>query len=129
VGDDRRGLTAATCTNRPAPACPPADESNVSWKDLVPKLRVHSLTMSLDGYVAGPEQGPEQPLGVGGERLHEWVYPTRTFARMTGQDGGETGVDDDFVARGEDNIGATVMGRNMFGPVRGAWPDASWTGW
>jgi dihydrofolate reductase len=94
------------------------------------KLRVHAFSISLDGYGAGPDQDPDDPLGVGGERLHEWVYPTRTFQRMQDPDAdGEVGVDDDFVARGFEGIGATIMGRNMFGPVRGPWPDDSWTGW
>ena len=84
------------------------------------KLRVHAFTISLDGYGAGPDQNLDNPLGVGGEALHEWVVPTRTFRKMFGKDGGETGVDDDFAARGFENIGAWIMGRNMFGPVRGA---------
>jgi dihydrofolate reductase len=95
----------------------------------VPKLRVHNLSMSLDGYVAGPNQDIDNPLGAGGERLHEWVFDTRSGRRMIGEQGGETGADDDFIARGEDGIGATIMGRNMFGPVRGDWPDDEWKGW
>ncbi|PPJ29796.1 dihydrofolate reductase family protein [Nocardia nova] len=95
----------------------------------MPRLRVHNLSISLDGYVAGPDQGPDHPLGVGGERLHEWVFVTRTGRRMIGQDGGSTGIDDEQLAAGEANVGATIMGRNMFGPVRGEWPDDSWTGW
>ena len=93
------------------------------------KLRVHGFGMSLDGYGAGPSQSLENPLGVGGVALHEWAFKTRTFHAIHGKDGGETGVDDDFVARGFDNIGAWVIGRNMFGPVRGAWPDDNWKGW
>jgi dihydrofolate reductase len=93
------------------------------------KLRVHSFGMSLDGYGAGPNQSLENPLGVGGLALHEWVFKTRTFHAMMGADGGESGVDDDFVARGLDNIGAWILGRNMFGPVRGPWPDDTWKGW
>jgi dihydrofolate reductase len=85
--------------------------------------------MSVDGYVAGPDQSLEHPLGVGGPRLHEWMFATRTGRQMIGGEGGETGVDDDFVARGFAGIGATVMGRNMFGPIRGAWPDDDWKGW
>jgi dihydrofolate reductase len=95
----------------------------------MPKLRVHSLAMSLDGYVAGPRQSVDDPLGAGGPALHEWVFETRTGRRMFGQDGGDEGVDDDFLAQGEVGIGATVLGRNMFGPVRGPWPDDAWTGW
>ena len=92
------------------------------------RLRVHAFGTSLDGYGAGPEQGLEHPLGKGGAALHEWFYPTRTFQRMFGK-GGATGLDDDFAARGFDNIGAWILGRNMFGPVRGPWPDESWRGW
>jgi dihydrofolate reductase len=95
----------------------------------MPKLRVLNLAVSLDGYAAGPNQGPEEPLGVGGMALHEWVFPTRTFQQMLGQDGGETGVDDDYMANGFKGIGATIMGRNMFGPIRGDWPDDQWQGW
>ena len=95
----------------------------------MPKLRVCSFSVSLDGYGAGPEQSLDNPLGVGGEALHEWVFPTRTFREMSGQDGGSTGIDDDYAARGFAGVGAWIMGRNMFGPVRGAWPDASWKGW
>src|SRR5436190_15537449 len=96
------------------------------------RLRVHAFSISLDGYGAGPDQSLEAPLGVRGEELHEWVFPTRTWARLSegnGAAGGTTGLDDDFMARGFEGIGATVMGRNMFGPVRGPWPDESWRGW
>jgi dihydrofolate reductase len=95
----------------------------------MPKLRVHGFTVSLDGYGAGPNQDLDNPLGVGGMALHEWAFTTRTFRRMFGQDGGATGIDDDFAARGFDNIGAWILGRNMFGPVRGPWPDDTWKGW
>ena len=96
----------------------------------MPKLRVHNLAMSVDGYVAGPDQSIDNPLGVGGPKLHEWVFATRTGRRMMlGVDGGEEGVDDRFMARGDVGIGATIMGRNMFGPVRGPWGDDEWTGW
>jgi dihydrofolate reductase len=93
------------------------------------KVRVHNLAMSLDGYVAGPDQGPENPMGVGGMALHQWVFATPTGAAMVGEVGGTAGLDDDFLKRGDEGIGATIMGRNMFGPVRGPWPDASWRGW
>lgn len=93
------------------------------------RLRVHNFSISLDGYVAGPDQGPDHPLGIGGDRLHEWVFATRFGRRMIGREGGSTGIDDEHLAAGEANIGATIMGRNMFGPVRGEWPDHSWTGW
>lgn len=93
------------------------------------KLRVHTFALSLDGYGAGPDQSREHPMGRGGEALHRWFLPTRTFRRMTGAGDGTTGVDDDFAARGFDNVGAWILGRNMFGPVRGPWPDESWRGW
>lgn len=93
------------------------------------KLRVHTFSISLDGYGAGPDQDLDNPLGVGGMALHEWVLPTRTFAQMQGEAGGESGVDDDYVGRGMTNLGAWILGRNMFGPIRGPWPDDSWTGW
>jgi dihydrofolate reductase len=94
----------------------------------MPQLRVNAFSISLDGYGAGPDQTKQEPLGKGGESLHEWFIPTRTFHRMSGKDG-TTGVDDDFAARGFENLGAWIMGRNMFGPIRGAWPDDSWKGW
>lgn len=93
------------------------------------KVRVHNFAMSLDGYAAGPDQSRDYPLGVGGTRLHEWAFATRSFRRAHGMEGGEEGLDDDWVARGDAGIGATIMGRNMFGPVRGPWPDDDWMGW
>jgi dihydrofolate reductase len=93
------------------------------------RLRVHALSMSLDGFVAAPRQSLEDPLGQGGEALHEWVFPTRTFQKMYGEEPGTTGVDDAFAARGFEGIGAWILGRNMFGPVRGPWPDDTWKGW
>jgi dihydrofolate reductase len=93
------------------------------------RLRVHGFAISADGYGAGPDQSLENPLGVGGMGLHEWAFATRTFREMFGQEGGSTGVDDDFAARGFDNIGAWIMGRNMFAPSRGDWPDDGWKGW
>ncbi len=87
------------------------------------------LPISLDGYGAGPAQTLEQPLGQGAESLHEWMVTTRTFKQLFGREGGTTGPDDDFTARGFENIGAWILGRNMFGPVRGSWPDESWRGW
>ncbi len=94
------------------------------------KLRVESFTISLDGYGAGPNQDLQNPLGIGGTALHGWALATRTFQQhLFGSESGETGVDDDFAARGFQNIGAWVLGRNMFGPVRGPWPDESWRGW
>jgi dihydrofolate reductase len=95
----------------------------------VPKLRVNAFGISLDGFGAGPNQSLENPLGVGGPGVFEWFFPTRTFKQMHGQDGGSTGMDDDFAARSFENVGAFILGRNMFGPVRGPWPDESWKGW
>ena len=93
------------------------------------KLRVLSIGMSVDGFSAGPNQDLANPLGVGGTAVFEWMFGTRTFRRMNGNDGGSTGVDDDFAARGFRNIGAWIIGRNMFGPVRGPWLDDNWKGW
>jgi dihydrofolate reductase len=93
------------------------------------KLRVHSFGISIDGYGAGPDQGLDNPLGVGGLALHDWMVSTRTFQQMYGDGAGATGIDDEFTARGFVNIGAWILGRNMFGPIRGAWPDDRWTGW
>jgi len=95
----------------------------------MPKLRVHSFTISLDGYGAGPNQNLANPLGAGGVALHEWAFATRTIRQMFGKAGGTTGIDDGFAARGFNNVGAWIMGRNMFGPVRGQWPDDTWKGW
>ena len=91
------------------------------------KLRVDAFSISLDGYGAGPDQTREEPLGRGGEELHGWLIPTRTFNRRTGK--GTIGVDDAMAQRSFHNAGAWIMGRNMFGPVRGPWPDESWKGW
>jgi dihydrofolate reductase len=95
----------------------------------MPKLRVHDFSISLDGYAAGPHQSIDHPLGVGGEQLHDWVVSTRSWREAHGMTGGEPGVDDEFAARGVEGIGATIMGRNMFGPVRGPWTDQEWRGW
>jgi dihydrofolate reductase len=95
----------------------------------VPKLRVHTLSMSLDGYVAGPNQGVENPLGVGGERLHEWVWETKFGRERNGQEGGDEGIDHEFAVESFEGIGAWIMGRNMFGPIRGAWDNDEWEGW
>jgi dihydrofolate reductase len=93
------------------------------------KLRVESFALSIDGFGAGPEQSIEDPLGVGGLALHKWFFPTATFQQTHGNKGGTTGIDNDFAARGFHNIGAWILGRNMFGPIRGPWPDDSWKGW
>ena len=93
------------------------------------KLRVESFSISLDGYGAGPNQDLQNPLGVGGMSLHTWAFATHTFQKMHGDGSGERGIDDDMAARGFENIGAWIMGRNMFGPVRGPWKDDEWKGW
>lgn len=94
------------------------------------RVRVESFTISIDGYGAGPNQDINNPLGIGGTELHRWLLPTQTLQRaLFGKDGGTTGIDNDFAARGFRNIGAWIIGRNMFGPVRGDWPDMNWKGW
>jgi len=93
------------------------------------KVRVHCFTISADGYGAGPDQSLENPLGVGGEKLHTWLVSTRSWQSVHGQSAGSTGVDDDFVKRAEVNIGANIIGRNMFTPSRGPWPNDDWIGW
>jgi dihydrofolate reductase len=95
----------------------------------VSRVRVCSFSVSIDGYGAGPNQSLENPIGVGGMKLHEWMIATRTFKSMFGKEGGTTGTDDEFAKRGFENVGAWILGRNMFGPVRGPWPDESWKGW
>jgi dihydrofolate reductase len=95
----------------------------------VSKVRVSSFAVSIDGYGAAPNQDLENPIGVGGLALMDWFFPTRTWQHMHGHHGGETGVDDDLAAEGMAGIGAWILGRNMFGPVRGPWPDDSWKGW
>jgi dihydrofolate reductase len=94
------------------------------------RVRVESFTISLDGYGAGPDQDIDNPLGKGGPDLHQWLFPTRTLQRaLFGKDGGTTGVDDKFAARGFQSVGAWILGRNMFSPIRGEWPDENWKGW
>jgi dihydrofolate reductase len=93
------------------------------------RLIVHSYTISLDGYGAGPNQTLESPLGEGFEEMHAWLVGTQFFKKMHNAEGGTTGVDNDFAEQGMANIGAYILGRNMFGPVRGPWPDESWRGW
>lgn len=94
------------------------------------KLRVNCFGVSLDGFGAGSDQSLQNPMGLGGMALHEWVFPTRTLQKMLlGRDEGETGTDDAFAKRGVENLGAWILGRNMFGPLRGPWPDESWQGW
>jgi dihydrofolate reductase len=101
------------------------------------RLRVNAFSISIDGYGAGPNQGLDQPMGVGGMALHQWVLGTKTFQKMgidradapSGDQAGRGGADDDFAARGMANLGAWILGRNMFGPQRGPWPDDGWKGW
>ena len=94
------------------------------------KLRVNAFSVSADGFGAGPDQSRDQPLGRGGEQLHQWFLPTRAFQRnVQKREGGTTGIDNDFAERSFENLGAWIMGRNMFGPVRGPWPDYEWKGW
>jgi len=94
------------------------------------ELKVRSFTISLDGFGAGPNQSLENPMGEGAGALHQWFRATRTFQRMMGDESkGADGPDEDFAVRGFDNVGAWILGRNMFGPVRGPWPDDSWKGW
>lgn len=94
-----------------------------------PRLRAPSFSISVDGFAAGPGQSRAQPLGAGGERLHEWATATRTFRREHGMDGGVENADDALLAARLAGLGATIMGRNMFGPVRGGWGDGEWRGW
>ena len=93
------------------------------------RVRVAGFAVSVDGFGAGPEQSLEDPLGKRGTELHQWFYPTRTFRAMIGKDGGSEGVDEAYAARAMAGFGAFILGRNMFGPVRGDWPDESWKGW
>jgi dihydrofolate reductase len=95
----------------------------------MPKLRVHNFSISIDGYAAGPNQDVDNPLGVRGLELHEWVFKTRYWRQRAGEEGGDEGLDNRFLAAGDVGIGATVMGRNMFGPIRGPWKGEQWTGW
>jgi dihydrofolate reductase len=93
------------------------------------KLRVQSFAVSTDGFGAGPDQDVQNPLGVRGPELMEWFFPTRMWRKMHGHDDGESGVDNEIAEQGFAGIGAWILGRNMFGPIRGPWPDESWKGW
>ncbi len=95
----------------------------------MPRLLVRNFSISLDGYAAGPDQDLDHPLGIGGGQLHEWVFATRSGSQMIGREGGSDGLDDDFFSERGSGVGATIMGRNMFGPIRGPWGDSDWTGW
>ncbi|RAV97706.1 dihydrofolate reductase family protein [Pseudochryseolinea flava] len=93
------------------------------------KVKVAAYSVSLDGFGAGVDQSLENPLGKGGEQLHEWIFPTKTFQKMMSNEEGTEGSDNEFAEKSFDNIGAWIMGRNMFGPIRGAWKDDEWKGW
>ncbi len=93
------------------------------------KVKVTAFSVSLDGFGAGPDQNRVNPLGIGGEDLHKWMFPTRMFQKMMEKKGGTEGTDNDFAEQSMENIGAWIMGRNMFGPIRGAWPNEDWKGW
>jgi dihydrofolate reductase len=93
------------------------------------KIKVTAFSVSLDGFGAGPDQSKENALGIKGDELHNWMVTTKMFHQMTGKDGGIKGVDNEIVEQSMDNVGAWIMGRNMFGPVRGPWPDNEWKGW
>ena len=93
------------------------------------KLRVHSFAISIDGYGAGPKQDLQNPLGVRGPELMDWFFHTRLWRKMHGHTDGEAGVDNGIAEQGFDGIGSWILGRNMFGPVRGPWPDDNWKGW
>src|SRR5215475_16072498 len=95
----------------------------------MPKVRAAGFSVSLDGFGAGAEQSLNDPLGKRGPEVFQWFFPTKTFRAMQGKEGGSVGVDDEFARRAMDNFGAFILGRNMFGPVRGAWKDDSWKGW
>ena len=93
------------------------------------RFRVNAFGISMDGFGAGAEQSLDNPMGVGGLAMHGWAFETKTFRAMHGAEGGSTGVDEEFAARSFENVGAWILGRNMFGPVRGSWGDESWKGW
>jgi len=93
------------------------------------KVKVAGFSVSLDGFGAGADQSLENPLGVRGPEIFQWFFPTKTFQQMHGKDDGETGTDDSFARRAMEGFGAFILGRNMFGPVRGEWPDDQWKGW
>ncbi|HEX3117570.1 MAG TPA: dihydrofolate reductase family protein [Candidatus Acidoferrum sp.] len=93
------------------------------------RFRVNAFGISVDGFGAGAEQSLDNPMGVGGLAMHGWAFETKTFRAMHGGEGGGTGTDDEFAVRSFENVGAWILGRNMFGPVRGSWGDESWKGW
>src|SRR5689334_21410500 len=93
------------------------------------RVRVAGFALSIDGFGAGPEQSLNDPLGKRGPELHQWFFPTRTFQAMIGKEGGSTGVDNEYAQRAMSGFGAFILGRNMFGPIRGDWPNEDWKGW
>jgi dihydrofolate reductase len=93
------------------------------------RINVMNFTISLDGFGAGSNQSMKEPLGMGGEELHTWMFPTKRFRAMSGKNDGTEGIDNLFVEKAFENVGAWIMGRNMFGPIRGVWPDNNWNGW
>jgi dihydrofolate reductase len=93
------------------------------------RVRVNAFSISVDGFGAGPDQDLANPLGVRGKELHQWAFATKTFRTMFGEEGGSTGIDESYAARSMEGMGAWIMGRNMFGPIRGEWPDDEWKGW
>ncbi|MFJ4124341.1 dihydrofolate reductase family protein [[Kitasatospora] papulosa] len=95
----------------------------------MPRVRVHNLSVSVDGFATGEGQSPDAPFGHAGTRLHEWFFPTRTFQRMLGKPGGSTGADDAIASTWEAGVGAEIMGRNKFSPLRGPWENDDWKGW
>ena len=113
----------------------PRRSVSISWVDnvkgrcCVGKIIVDGFSVSLDGFGAGLDQSLANPLGVGGQRLHEWIFATKTGRKMIGESGGDTGIDDDAFKRGFEGQGPVIMGRNMFGPVRGPWGASDWQGW
>jgi dihydrofolate reductase len=117
---------AAAVGDRQAAACAGGNGATIG---AMSRLEVKAFALSIDGFGAGPVQSLQDPLGVGGTALHQWMFHTRSFARMHGGEGGDTGIDDDWAQRSFQGIGAWILGRNMFGPVRGPWPDESWQGW
>src|SRR5258708_23173570 len=99
-----------------------------SMEDVMARIRVAGFGVSLDGFAAGTEQSLDHPLGKRGPELFQWFFPTSSFREMLGESGGNTGSDDEFARRAMDGFGAFILGRNMFGPIRGEWPDAQWKG-
>src|ERR1035438_2278457 len=107
----------------------PGHDGSDQKEESMSRLLVRNFSVSLDGYAAGPDQDLDHPLGVGGTQLHEWIFATRSGRQMIGNDGGNKGLDDEYFSKRGSGVGATIMGRNMFGPIRGPWNESEWTGW